>query len=217
MRALRAELIAGFNSIVGEELVAHFPFISSSERETLHGILLRTMSQSFDKNTIMDNADQMAQVASSTIPLLLEFFKESSDKGAAVSLCTLSNFQASIATRATELHHELRVAFLTGVRGPIPASPYMGLTRGVYEFVRKDLAVKMHGDENLAVFPNGIGVDNVSIGQNISKIYEVNFFLVLFLPLAFWLTGFNQAIRDGKLRSIIISLFLLDEIPAHLD
>jgi phenylalanine ammonia-lyase len=176
------------------------------------------MSQAFDKNTIMDNADQMGQVASSTIPLLLEFFKESSEKGAAVSLCTLSNFQAGIATRATELHHELRVAYLTGVRGPVPASPYLGLTRGVYEFVRKDLAVKMHGDENLAVFPNGIGVDNVSIGQNITKIYEVNFFFLF--PVArnaFWLTVLIQAIRDGKFRGIIISLFLLDEIPADLD
>lgn len=184
MRALRAELIAGFSNIVREELCAYFSFISSSERDTLHAILLRTMSQAFDKNTIMDNADQMGQVASSTIPLLLEFFKESSDKGAAVSLSTLSNFQAQIAMRATELHHELRVAFLTGVRGPVPASPYMGLTRRVYEFVRKDLAVKMHGDENLAVFPNGIGADNVSIGQNISKIYEVTFFLWLMMLLA---------------------------------
>lgn len=131
----------------------------------------------------MDNADQMHQVASSTVPFLLEFFQQNFGNADAISLCTLSRFQNNIAKKATALHHELRKAFLTGGRGPAPASPYLGLTRSIYEFIRKDLSVKMHGNENLEGFPNGIGVDNISIGQNISKIYEAGVFLKLILLL----------------------------------
>ena len=40
----------------------------------------------------------------------------------------------------------------------------------------------MHGSENFKSFPNGIGADEVSIGQNISKIYEVRCDLSCLLP-----------------------------------
>ncbi len=145
----------------------------------LHLSLLRTTGHAFDKSTNMDSVDQMGAVASSTIPTILEFFKQNPDAAAAgVSLSTLSDFQGRIAARATELHYSLRKDFLTGARGSAPAASYLGLTKGVYEFVRKDLGVKMHGDENLKLFPRGINADNGSIGQNISKIYEVRKYTV---------------------------------------
>jgi len=132
------------------------------------------MSLAFDKSTIMDSADQMHQVASSAIPAILKFFKQHPELSAdSISLSVLSDFQARFAERATELHHSLRKEFLSGARGIAPASDHLGLTRLVYEFVRRDLGVKMHGNENFTMFPRGINADNGSIGQNISKIYEV--------------------------------------------
>ena len=173
--------MAGLGTILEEELDAHFSsFISSSEQHTLYANLLRTIGHAFDKSTNMDSVDQMGVVASSTIPAILEFFKQNPDAGAAgVSLSILSDFQASIVARAAKLHYSLRKSFLTGARGSAPATSYLGLSKGVYEFVRKDLGVKMHGDENLMLFPNGINADNGSIGENISKIYEVRIYLVL--------------------------------------
>jgi phenylalanine ammonia-lyase len=46
----------------------------------------------------------------------------------------------------------------------------------------------MHGSENFKSFPNGIGADEVSVGQNISKIYET--------------------ICDGKMQNVVFSLFV---------
>lgn len=188
LRALRAELIGGLGTILEEELDTHFSsFISSSEQHMLYAKLFRTIGHAFDKSTNMDSVDQMDAVASSTIPTILEFFKQNPDAGAAgVSLSTLSDFQASIVTRATQLHYSLRKSFLTGARGSAPAASYLGLSKGVYEFIRKDLGVKMHGNENLTLFPHGINADNGSIGQNISKIYEVRKYTVL--QLVFFLT-----------------------------
>jgi len=171
-------LITGFSTLLREELDAiFFSIIPSSEQDTFHSDLLAAMSLAFDKSTIMDSADQMHQVASSAIPLILKFFKQHPELSTdSLSLSVLSDFQARFAERATELHHLLRKEFLSGARGVAPASEYLGSTRRVYEFVRRELGVKMHGNENFTMFPRGINADNGSIGQNISKIYEVRLF-----------------------------------------
>jgi len=48
------------------------------------------------------------------------------------------------------------------------------------------LGIKMHGIENLNYFANGLGVDDLTMGQNISLIHE--------------------AIRDGKLQPVVVNL-----------
>jgi phenylalanine ammonia-lyase len=57
----------------------------------------------------------------------------------------------------------------------------------IYQFVRITLGVKMHGVENHSTFANGLGLDDVTIGQNISLIQE--------------------AIRDGKMQAVVVALF----------
>lgn len=182
----------GLNDIVADEISINLS-LTPTDNESLHIAIVHAMTSTFEKTTIMDSADQMKELASSAMPVIVNFFKAPAQEAAlATSTPTIDHlwsFQTNFAKRATELHASLRREYLTGVRGSTPASAYMGLTKAIYEYIRKDLGVKMHGDENFALFPNGIGKDNVSIGQNISKIYE--------------------AIRDGKFRSTVISLFLL--------
>ena len=72
------------------------------------------------------------------------------------------------------LLEQLRRAYLSGERGAAPAAAYLGKTRPFYEFVRVELGVRMHGAENLDRFANGMGVDDVTIGQKISVINEVS-------------------------------------------
>jgi len=125
----------------------------------------------------MDSADQMRAVAASSASVIMDFFcnAEASDDDSASnpSLAVISEFRTHISTRATTLHETLRKAFLSGGRGHAPASPYLGRTKRLYEFIREGLGIRMHGSENYELFPNGIGVDEISVGQNISKIYEV--------------------------------------------
>lgn len=131
------------------------------------------MQQTFDKTTVMDSADQMRAVAASSASVIMDFFTESSDVTSCPSLTLITEFRSHISTKATTLHENIRKSFLSGAVGHAPASPYLGRTKRLYEFVREGLGIRMHGSENFKSFPNGIGADEVSIGQNISKIYEV--------------------------------------------
>lgn len=177
MRTLRLEFLRGLEIILREEMATSFgPFIATPVQNVVSARLLSTMVNTFDKTTIMDAADQMQAIAAATTPVLIDIFVNLSEaelKSSTPSLAVLSTFRARIASRATELQEALRGEFLTGARGSAPASAQLGKTKGMYEFIRKDLGIKMHGAENHGHFVNGIGHDDVSIGQNISKIYEV--------------------------------------------
>jgi phenylalanine ammonia-lyase len=168
------------------------------------------MQQTFDKTTVMDSADQMRAVAASSASIIMDFFcnTESSDNSTSCpSLTLITDFRSHISTKATTLHENLRKSFLSGAVGHAPASPYLGRTKRLYEFVREGLGIRMHGSENFKSFPNGIGADEVSIGQNISKIYEVRFDLSYLLPT--YLTDLSfQAICDGKMQNAVFSLFV---------
>lgn len=136
------------------------------------------MQQTFDKTTVMDSADQMRAVAASSASVIMDFFcsiEAPDDSPSRPSLALISEFRSRISTRATALQEALRKAFLSGAAGHAPASPYLGRTRRLYEFVREGLGIRMHGSENHELFPNGIGMNELSVGQHISKIYEVRY------------------------------------------
>lgn len=191
LRVLRGEFLDGLKSIVEEEVVLGFSsFISAAAHTSLSGKLFKIMEQTFDKTTVMDSADQMQAIAASTTPVILDLFSdvERSDAASGPSLKTLADFRSRVASKATDLHEKLRREYLSGSRGPTPAITKLGKTRGMYSYIRKDLAIKMHGAQNFSQFPNDIGVDDVSAGENISKIYE--------------------AIRDGHMQDTVFSLFV---------
>jgi phenylalanine ammonia-lyase len=124
----------------------------------------------------MDAEDQMREVAASSSTLLLKFFTNPEFDGAASSaLAAVPGFQSRVAERGATLLHALRGEFLSGERGRAPASMYLGKTGPLYEFIRVKLNIKLHGIENYSGFANGLGVDDVTIGQNITAIHEVSF------------------------------------------
>ncbi|PPQ79955.1 hypothetical protein CVT25_003027 [Psilocybe cyanescens] len=186
LRTLRSELLLGLRAILNEEFISSFgSFVATYKQDLFSAKLFTIMEQTFDKTTIMDSADQMRAITASTTPAILEFFHEA-DSASTPSLSAITQFQSHVASKATTLHNNLRKEFLSGSRGQAPASAQLGKTKGMYEFIRQTLGIKMHGQENLSQFPNAVGTDDVSIGQNISKIYE--------------------AIRDGQVHSVVLSL-----------
>ena len=58
----------------------------------------------------------------------------------------------------------------------------------MYEFVRVTLGIRMHGIENLHEWEAGAGMEQASIGEDISLIHEVRFLLLItfFDGLADW-------------------------------
>lgn len=169
IRALQADFNRAFVPIVEEELFAHF-----GERllGRISQDILKSMFQALDSTTTMDAAPRMTKVAGAAVPILVDHL--TADAFADPSaLFGIPTFRESVASRATALLVSLRKEYLSGARGRAPASKYLNGTRPIYEFVRLSLDIRMHGSENESVFANGLGVEDVTIGQNVSLIHEV--------------------------------------------
>ncbi|KAJ7617725.1 L-Aspartase-like protein [Roridomyces roridus] len=186
IRALQAEHFRGVREIVQEELYDSFPVAAADA--ALLAQMYSAMRGTLERTSTMDAEDQMTEVAGASAKLLLKYFTRPEYTGnAAESLYAIPAFQDRVAQRSAALLQELRGAYLKGERGPAPAGPYLGKTKPVYEFVRLRLNIPIHGIENYTGFKNGLGVDDVTVGQNISSIYE--------------------AIRDGDLQSTVVDMF----------
>ncbi|KAJ6593984.1 L-Aspartase-like protein [Mycena capillaripes] len=186
LRALYEEFATGLCDIVRQELDASFGS-TLAEPKFAHAVF-NVMKSTLEKTSTMDAGEQMREVASSSSTMLLNFFANtefSSSQGPA--LVAIPGFQANVTLRGATLLNKLRGEFLSGQRGASPASLYLGKTRPVYEFIRVTLDIRMYGAENFNSFANGLGVDDVTIGQNISMIYE--------------------AIRDRQMQNILVRLF----------
>ncbi|KAG6820247.1 hypothetical protein H0H93_003411 [Arthromyces matolae] len=192
LRALQSEFTAGLETIVNDELTSIFgKFLTPSQQSILAKKVLAAMTMTLDKTSTMDSSDRMTIVAASTTNTFVDFlsgaeFADAVFTTAAIPL--ISQFRSHVASRALNLLDQLRRDYLSGDRGAAPAAAFLSKTKTVYEYIRVTLGVRMHGSENYARFVNGLGVDEVSIGQQISRIHE--------------------AIRDGKIQSVVASLFV---------
>jgi len=186
IRALQADFSRGFIPIVEEELLEHFGERLRG-RNFVSQDILKSMFRTLDSTTTMDAAPRMTQVAGAAVPILVDYLVTDSFADPS-ALSAIPAFRASVASRATALLVSLRIEYLSGARGRAPASKYLNGTRPIYEFVRLTLDISMHGSENESVFANGLGVEDVTVGQNVSLIHE--------------------AIRDGKMQEVVANLFL---------
>ncbi|KAG5220247.1 phenylalanine ammonia-lyase [Salix suchowensis] len=166
------------------------PSVSPIKLEALTSRVLSAAQTSLDTSGSMDAHPRMKKMASTTTIPLFDFLTELTLPDAissGIAMVSIPSFRSHLTSRATALLDQLRRDYLSGQRGAAPASPYLNKTRMVYEFVRLTLGVKMHGSENYARFAKGLGVEDETIGQNISRIHE--------------------AIRDGKMQAITVAMF----------
>jgi len=192
IRALQAELYEGLDTIVSEELNHSFSrFLTESCLNAVTSKVQKIIRETFDATSTMDAADRMSKVAASSTTCIVDFFTgpdfvaDTTSAGAA--LISIPSFRSQVASRGTALLLQLRTDYLSGVKGLAPATRYLNKTKAIYQFVRITLGVRMHGAENHSTFANGLGIDDVTIGQNISLVQE--------------------AIRDGKMQAVVVALF----------
>jgi len=159
--------------IVRTELLANFgPYVSSAKEGPLLEQILGVMFTTLDSTTTMDATDRMVKVAASSDSVIVKHFMQAKGPGV-IALSGLPCFNNNIARRATALLMDLRDAYLTGARGPAPARLFLTKTRPVYEFVRMTLRIGMHGLENHQNFPDGMDLEDATIGEKVSLIHEV--------------------------------------------
>ena len=211
LRALQHEFHEGLIKISSEAFsVAFGSMLSEKDAIPIKAKVASVLNNTFDATSTMDAKERMQKVAASSTTTLLDFFTGPSFSDPSLvgpALTSIPTFRSLVASGAYSLLDGLRRDYLSGARGAAPASRYLNRTRPVYEFVRLTLGIRMHGSENYHRFVNGLGVDDVTVGQNVSLIHEVCFlYLLSFIPL-FLKTVILQAIRDGKLQPVIVELF----------
>ncbi|EIN12135.1 phenylalanine ammonia-lyase, partial [Punctularia strigosozonata HHB-11173 SS5] len=178
LRAMQADLEGGADAILEDELAKHFPRLVVDDDG---GALLRTVRRAtrdaLDATTSMDVAPRMRKVAEATVVPILDH------AAAEVKVESVQAFRAGVAGRMGELLRELREEYVKGTRS---AEGRMGRTGKMYAFVRGTLGVRMHGKENWGMFKEGLGVEDVTVGENVSRVYE--------------------AIRDGQIRDVLVEM-----------
>jgi phenylalanine ammonia-lyase len=193
LRALQHEFSAYLTSVVTSELTSAFTSsLSASELRSLITTVVLAMRATLDSTTTMDVEERMEKVAASASAPLLQFFTSPSFTSTSSDLNILHavrNMQKNTSTQLSAKHRELQRAYLLGERGSTPASHLLGKgTKPVYELIRRELGVRMHGRENLEKFEmeGGIGGEG-SVGGNVTLIYE--------------------AIRDGRFDGMVKDIF----------
>jgi phenylalanine ammonia-lyase len=170
IRAMQAEFEDELHKIVQTELLANFgSYIPPAEAGPLFKQIFFVMLTTLDTTTTMDTADRMVKVAASSDSVIVKHFTGPG----VIALSGLTRFNEDVAKRATASLTALREVYLTGARGPAPASVLLTRTRPVYEFVRTTLSIGMHGLENHQSFPDGLDLEDATIGENVSLIHEV--------------------------------------------
>jgi phenylalanine ammonia-lyase len=173
LRAMQAEFEKEFHKIVHSELIANFgSYIPSAEEGSLLKKILGVMLATLDSTTTMDATDRMIKVAASSDSVIMRHFTQLKGPGV-IALSGLPCFNKNVAKRATALLTALRDAYLTGAHGPAPARLYLTRTRPIYEFVRITLGIGMHGLENHQLFPDGMDLEDATLGEKVSLIHEV--------------------------------------------
>ncbi|KAF8324737.1 L-Aspartase-like protein [Amanita rubescens] len=191
LRALQAEFGDELKKIVSQELSDTFGHaLTESETSVLLSTVVKAMAATLESTSTMDAVERMHKVAASSTPALIDFLTGSdveAGEAAVASTTSIPEFHARVASRAASYLKQLQTEYLTGARGPAPAASHLNKTRPIYEFVRVTLGIKMHGIENLHAFENGLGVEDVTPGQHVSRIHE--------------------AIRDGNMQSVIVNMW----------
>lgn len=196
LRALQEEFSDGATTIVKREIAERFSdCLSFSDLSSLTNKVVKVVLESLDETTTMDASERMVKVAASTSTVLVDFLsecsftKDTTDIGSALSY--IPTFRSRVASNMTILLDRLRKAYLSGERGPAPASKLLKKTKPLYEFVRLTLGIRMHGSENYNLFANGHGFDEVTTGQSVSLIHEVCCSVLDYdLRLLIWIIGY---------------------------
>lgn len=174
LRAMQMKFEIELNSIAAKHLFALFgPYLPPATLSSLLPELLRVLHQSLDSTTTMDAEARLTKVAGAAAVPLLDALAKHPGNVPAEAYVSIQTFRQQVATEGLNHLESLRRQFLNGERGQAPASEYMGRTKAVYEFVRLKLGIQMHGKENLAQFADGLNETELTIGHNITLIYEV--------------------------------------------
>jgi phenylalanine ammonia-lyase len=168
--------LSSLSHLLKSHLKTHFPALPASQ---IHDIIFPRIKASLDATTNMDAFPRMMKVLESSTTPLLDFILSASPSQAHLT-SQIPKFRKSVAQEAAQILQQTRSDYILGKMGPAPAANLLGGARPLYEFVRIELGVRMHGRDNLRKFE---GERDRGVGESVSII--------------------NEAIKDGRMAQTV--------------
>lgn len=177
-----------------EILDKHFSHFTMSHHtnNSIASTMNAAMKARFDRSTTVDLKERIHDAVQGAVSALFVLFTSEDvrmigEEKQTPFIEAMKAFSLDLAAEAEAVYMRVREDFLTGKKGRTPASYLLGNTRPVYEFVRLDLGIGMHGLANLRKFEGPEGLGGGTTGQDVSKIYA--------------------AIRRGQMHDVVAGMF----------
>ena len=177
-----------------------------TQYETLSSKVFAAIDSKLESTSTMDAEHRFDVVAAASTTIIVDFFMSQPTAPPSI-LTNIAEFRSQLASRSVQLLETLQAAYLSGAKGPAPADRFLNRTRPIYDFVRVTLGIKMHGEVNRKLFVEEPGMEEQSIGQNVSLIHEVCHSTSPLGGSVAHVHLVSQAIRDGKMQGIVVSMF----------
>lgn len=134
----------------------------------------RAVFDTLDATSSLDADERMKSVGRATSGVVVDFFSSASDIISQPTILDISAATTELSTQMFARLNQLRKEYILGSRGAAPAASHLGRTKLMYEFIRTELKVPMHGRENLDLFADGYAaVGRRTVGYHVSVIFEV--------------------------------------------
>lgn len=182
---MQYEQICKMQEVLRAEAWNHLHGYISTEKtlDELCSHLAPSLRDAFAANTTKDTERMMETVASACTAPIVEFLTSclrdpptsGSNMPSAVDLLSsMAAFRASFIQKSAASLQDFRKIYLeNSARSSTPVLTSRILadgTRPVYEFIRNELGIGLHGLDNLCEFKNGF--EEPLIGDDVSRIYE---------------------------------------------
>lgn len=180
LRAMQAEFEASIVPTLVDLLARHFPDMPC-DYDALLAKLASEIRGSFENTSTLDLRDRVNAAARAAALTLYS--------AVPVHAASVPQVLEELSESLFESYSCVRLEYLQGAK---TASPSLGRTCTLYDFVRQDLAIHMHGLANLDDF-KGDGASAFgrrSVGDCVSAIYE--------------------SMRDGRMQKALMTMFRQD-------
>lgn len=172
LRAIQRQIYTVLEDQIQRSISAHFStWIDGPNQRALATRVFVRISKRLDETSARDLRARLSDAYMAAAEELVEHFTSLPSGGGADPLRSIWAWRAASASETHDLHRKLTLQYLQDPKG-CHASPLLGKTARLYEFVRRTLGVPMHGMNNFVEFKGEQGEMRETIGGYVSVIYE---------------------------------------------
>ena len=169
LRALQRKIASGLSAQIEKSIADFFStWINDADQKMLAARVFHSLNHRLDETSARDLHSRLSDAYMQAGYELIQYFTKLPSGGGSDPLRTIIAWRNASADQTYALYRRATDEFLANPNG-CHASPLLGRSKKIYEFVRRTLKVPMHGQENNTDFKEGI---KQSIGGYASVIYE---------------------------------------------